>query len=179
MPSSPAFRQSCAPAAVHEIGRLLQGEIAQHIRNGVDLGRIGVVALGIAWAEAGDLGARHALTCLEVLAIRQREEVGQAALDDFQAVAGQIEVADDLRVEEADGVGCDRVAKARVKLIRHGRSSDHGALLDHLHLQARGGEIAGADEAVMPCPDDHHIIAFGHSILLPIHPKTKISASGG
>jgi len=51
-------------------------------------------------------------------------------------------------------------------LTSPGLASDDGALLDH--RQAGRGEIAGADEAVMPCPDDHHIIAVATSVLLPV-----------
>jgi len=51
--------------------------------------------------------------------------------------------------------------------------SDHAAALDHHHLQAMAREIAGADEAVMPRADDHHVIhsgALGHDLNLCLVP---------
>ena len=64
-------------------------------------------------------------------------------------MGGEVEVADDLRVEERDGVGGDRIAEAGMKLLRRRRAADLPAALEHRDLEAGGGEIGRGNKAVM------------------------------
>ena len=69
----------------------------------------------------------------------------------------QPEVVDDLRIEQRHGVGGDGIPEAREKLLRHRRPADDMPPLQHGDLQPRLGEIGGADEPVMPTPDDDDV----------------------
>ena len=82
------------------------------------------------------------------------------ALDDAQAVVGELQIGDDLRVQQRDRVGGDRVAEARMKFLGDGRAADDAAPLQHRHLQAGHRQIGGADEAVVPAADDDGVIHF-------------------
>ena len=86
-------------------------------------------ALGVALGEARELllrvGGRRAE--LEVLSVGQRQEVGERALDDLQAVLGEPQVADHLGIEEAHRVGGGGVAEARREFLGDRRAADHGA----------------------------------------------------
>src|SRR4029077_13480942 len=74
-----------------------------------------------------------------------------------EAVARELEVADDLGIEERDRVGGDRVAKSRVKLCGDRRAADDSAPLEHDHLEPRRREIRGAYEAVVTAADDQGV----------------------
>ena len=76
----------------------------------------------------------------------------------LQPVLVEPQVGDDLRVEQADGVGGDRVAEARVELLGDRRAADDAAALDHLHLQPGHAEIGGAGQPVVAGADDHDIV---------------------
>ena len=117
----------------------------------------GVERRGVARAELGHglLGAAFAGE--EIAAVGRRQEILRAALDDPQAVIGQLQIADDLRVEQADGVGRDRVAKAGVEFLRDRGAADHLAALDHLHAQSGHRQIGRAGEAVMAGSDDDDV----------------------
>ena len=55
-------------------------------------------------------------------------------------------VADHLGIEQADRVARGRIAEARMEFLGHRRPADHGARLEHRHLQPARGEIEGADQ---------------------------------
>ena len=80
-----------------------------------------------------------------------------APLDHRQALLGELQVGDHLRIEQADGIGRDRVAEAGTKLLRHGGAADHLAPFDHGHAQAFPGQIGRAGQAIMSGPDDDDV----------------------
>ncbi len=75
----------------------------------------------------------------------------------------QIEIGNDLRIEQADGVGCRGVAEARVKLFRDGSAADDGAPLQHLNFQSGPGEIGSTDEAIVTATDHDDVKELGVS----------------
>ena len=93
----------------------------------------------------------------QIAAVGRGQKILRAALDDAQAVIVQFQIGDDLRVEQADGVGRDRIAEARMKFFRHRGAADHLAALDHLYAQSGHREIGRASEAVVPRADDDNI----------------------
>ena len=93
----------------------------------------------------------------QIAAVGRGQEILRAALDDAQAVIGELQIGDDLRVEQADGVGRDRIAEAGMEFLRHRGAADHLAALDHLHAQAGHREIGRAGEAVMARADDDNV----------------------
>ena len=89
--------------------------------------------------------------------VRQRQEVLRAAVDDAQPMFVQLQVADDLGLQQADGVGRGRVAEARMEFLRHASASDHAAPLQNAHAQPRHAEIGRTGEPVMTGTDDDGI----------------------
>jgi hypothetical protein len=66
-----------------------------------------VETLCISHREFGDLSFRLATADLEELSIFQWQEVGYGPLNNAQPVGSKIKVANDFRVQQRDGVGCD------------------------------------------------------------------------
>src|SRR5439155_909474 len=104
------------------------------------------------------------------VAVFERQEVGQRALDDAQAMLREAQVADHLGLQQADGVSRNRIAEPGMELRAGCRAADGGAALEHFYLEAALRQIAGAGEAVVPGTDDDCIVA------LPAH-STVCSSS--
>ena len=112
---------------------------------------------GIAPAESCHRLPGAALAGQEIAAVGRGQEILRAALDDAQAVIGELQVGDDLRIEQADRVGRHRIAETGMEFLGHRGAADHLAALDHFHAQAGHREIGRAGEAVMPRPDDDNV----------------------
>ena len=153
-----------APA---DVRRAFEHKVAQHIRHPLQHGPVRGQALGVAARESCEFRLRcfEPAADFKVGAPVQRQEVGIRPLHDPQAVVRQVQIADHLRVEQAHRVGSDRVAEARMEFLGHRRAAHHAAALEHLHLEAAPGEIAGTGKAVVACADDHGVVAGcrGHS----------------
>ena len=145
--------------AVAQIGRGLLGQAAQHVADLVKHGVIGRQRFGVAIGELGEfgLGALQPAAQLQVAGLVDRQEVGDRPLDNAQAVAVQAHVGDHLRIEQADRVAGHRVAKAGMEFLGHRRAADHRPGLADRHLQARPGQIPGADQAVVATADDDRV----------------------
>ena len=122
------------------------------------------IAAGVALAELCDRGLGAAFAGQQIAAVGGGQEILRAALDDAQAVIGELQIGDDLRIEQADGVGRDRIAEAGMEFLGHGGAADHLAALDHFHAQAGHREIGRAGEAVMARADDDNV-GFVHGPL--------------
>jgi hypothetical protein len=72
----------------------------------------------------------------EIAAVGGGQKILRRAFDDPQAVVAQPEIGRDLRVQQADGVGCDRIAEPGMEFLGHRGAADHLAAVDHLHAQA-------------------------------------------
>src|SRR5207253_6184309 len=55
----------------------------------------------------------------------------------------------------------DRVAKARIELLGHGSSTDHGTPLEHGDFETRRRQIRGTHEPVVSASNDERIAALG------------------
>ena len=84
---------------------------------------------------------------------------------DVEAVLRQVEVADDLRPEQADDVARDREAEARDDLLGDRRAAEHVAPLEDERLEAGPRQVGGGDEPVVPSADDHRVVALRHASL--------------
>ena len=140
-----------------EVRRRAQHELPQHVGDGFQFAREGVDAAGVAFAQPCDGLLRAAFAGEQIAAVGRGQKILRAAFDDAQAVIGEPQIGDDLRVEQADGVGRDRIAEPGMKFLGHRRAADHLAALDHFHAQARHREIGRAGEAVMPRADDDDV----------------------
>ena len=152
-------RKRITPAAAG-IGRRLQHHCAQHVGQALDHRREGGQACGIARREARDfaLRARDIGADAQVRTLAQRQEVGDRPRQYPQAVLGEPQVAQHLGLQQAHGVGSDRVAESGMKLRRHRRAAQDRPALEHQRLQAGACQIAGCDQAVMAATHDDHVI---------------------
>jgi hypothetical protein len=98
-----------------------------------------------------------AATGLQVTAILGRQEVGDQALNNAEAVFRKLEIADYLWIEEGYGVCGDRVAESGMEFLRDCGTAYDAASFQDRHLESARSKIGGADEAVMPATDDQRI----------------------
>ena len=158
-----AFTNRAGAEAIDKVGRRPQHELAEHVGDGFELRREAVVAIGIAGVELFDGGPRAAFAREQIAAIRRWQEILRAPLDDPQPVIVQAQVGDDLRIEQADGIGGDRIAEAGVEFLGHRRAADHAAPLDHADPQAVHRQIGGAGQAVVARANDDNVgSGFAH-----------------
>ena len=128
-----------------------------------------LVGLGIAQAPAAELADRPAVVVdpPEVVVHPPPSERGQGAVErqDVEAVLRQLELADDLRAEQADDVAGDAEPEAREDLLGDRRAAEDVALLEDDRPQAGAGEVGGADEAVVATADDDRVVASRPRVL--------------
>src|SRR5206468_12304768 len=112
--------------------------------------------LGVARRVFRDFGLRRreSTADLEIALAWERQKIRKRPGDDRQAVVRETEVANDLRIEQADRVARGRVAKSGMEFFGNRRAADDATALDNAHRRARVGEISGADEAVVTAADD-------------------------
>ncbi len=176
------FGQSLQPGPVGDVRRSFEHEIAQHIGDPIEPGTIRREALGIARRELRHFLLGSSRADFQKLAGVQRQEIRQSPLDHAQTVARQVEVADDFRVEQRDGIGGHRIAEAGVELLGHGGAADDRSPLEHRDFEARRREIGGAHQAVVAAADDHRIARRGLSrsgreILHALRTSTLVSSN--
>ena len=138
----------------------MQHHIAQHVREGADALVVCIEGLSIAGRELRDFFLRTPCPHLQIVAIIERQEVRQLAVNDLQAVTMEFQVGDDFGIEQADGVTRDRVPEAGMKLLRHGGATGHVPSLEDGDLQAGAREVKGADQTVV-ARANHDDIAAG------------------
>jgi hypothetical protein len=111
----------------------------------------------VAFAELCQGLPGAALAGQQIAAIGGGQEVLGAAFDNFQAVLAEPQIGNDLRIEQADGIGRDRIAEAGMEFLSDRGAAHHLAAIHHLHAQARHREIGRAGEAVMSGADDDNV----------------------
>ena len=90
--------------SLDDIRRCAQHELPQHVGDGLQLAREGINSGRIALAEFCHRLPGAAFAGQEIAAVGRGQEVLRAALDDAQAMFGKLQVGNDLRVQQADGV---------------------------------------------------------------------------
>ena len=128
----------------------------RHVHHGL---RVLVVGLGVGGGVPVDLPPRPRVVAHppEVVPVRHGRE-GAVEGKDLQAVAGEVQLADDLRPEERDHVGADGELEAGEDLLRDRGSPEHVPALEDEHLLARPGQVGGAHQAVVPAADDDRVV---------------------
>ena len=148
------------PASGRDIGRRLVRERAQDVGQAREPRLVGVETLGVGRREFRHLGLGVSRRRLQIAPVGQGEEVGERAIDDPEAKAPKIEVADDGRVEQRDRIGGDRIAETRMKFLGRRRAADDRAALQHEDLQPGRGEIGCGDQGIMAA-SDHRDVRHG------------------
>jgi hypothetical protein len=116
--------------------------------------------------EARELGLRllHVIAEEDVVIIPQGTEQ-VIRRQHREPVRGQLQVADDARVQEAHDVGEARGTEARHELLRHRRAAEDLAPLEHQHPKARLCKICPAHQSVVAGPDHDDIVCIRHGVL--------------
>ena len=141
----------------------------------------GVVAVDVAPAVPGDLLLVLAVVLAEeqVVAVLLRAEGGRHE-DRHEAVLRELEVVDDVRPEQAQGVRERGEPEARPQLLRDRRAAHEVAPLEDEGLQAGLGEVGAVRQAVVAAPDDDGVVGpvalRGH--LRPSFAAGRRAASG-
>ena len=94
----------------------------------------------------------------EVVTIVHGCEV-RAHVERHEAEAHEIELLDDLRPQQAQGVGESREVEAWAELLGDRRTADEVALLEHEHPLTGLREVGGVSEAVVTSTDDDGVVA--------------------
>ena len=71
---------------------------------------------------------------------------------------GQLEVVDDVRPQQAQGVRERREPEARAELLGDGRAADEVAPLEDQRLEPGLREVGAVDEAVVAAADDDGVV---------------------
>ena len=132
-------RPQVARARAQQVGRRHRQRRLDDRRHALEHRLVLRVALGVAFAELRDLSAGQ----LGVRAHHQRAAVGErrerrrVPRQDLEAVRGQLQVADDLRAEQAVDVGGGGDLEAGEGLLGDARAADDVAPLEDQHALAR------------------------------------------
>ena len=94
----------------------------------------------------------------QVVAVRHRRERA-VERKHLEAVAGEIEVADDLGSQQRNDVRTYRDAEAGKHLFGHRRPAKDVAPLEHEHTPPRTRQIGRVDEPVVPATDNDDVVA--------------------
>ena len=154
-------RGDIVPRAGPQRRRRAPQHLAQHGRDAIEHRVVRGQRIGVARRELRDLGLRRRESAadLEIPAVRQRQEVGERPLaHDAGRVRARSQVADDLRVEQADRVARGGVAEPRMEFLGDRRAAEHAAALGDAHRHSGRREIRGAGEAVVAAADDDGVV---------------------
>ena len=114
-----------------------------------------VVGFGVKLRVARDLamGLAVVVHAPQVIAVRHGRERA-VERQDFQAVAGKIEVANDLRPQQRDDVGADRELESGEDFFGDRRAAEHVPALEHQNFFPGARQIGGVGQAVVASADD-------------------------
>ncbi len=93
----------------------------------------------------------------ERAAVREGSERGRVARKELVAVPSELQVAHDLRAEEAHHVRGGGDPEARPRLLGDGGAADPVARLEHQHLLPRPREVRGSHQTVVAPADDDDV----------------------
>ena len=156
--------QSLRDVAQNEIGRRGERKAAEDFGQAADLRLIGGIARRILGAEFRDFTSGAAFPGEQIATIRKRQKILRAAFDEAQSVLAQFQVVDDLGLQQADGVGGDRVAESGMEFLRHAGAANDVTPLKDADVQSGHPQIGRAGEAVMAAANDDRV-EIGHCLL--------------
>ena len=118
------------------------------------------IVLGVAHVEFCDLVGvgSDAPPEHQVPPVQERRKGCRIALDGFEAVIVQSQIANDFRTEEAVDVGCRRDFEARKDFLGYACAADDVTPLENQDLPLRARVIARGDQAVVPADVDDRIV---------------------
>src|SRR5262249_4142509 len=153
----PKARKRCSPP---QVWRRLQHERAQQIGSRVELTGEGRILFGIATAEFRNVAFRAALSGKEVPAIQSWKEVLCPTHDNPQSVLQEAKIGDDLRVQQAHGIGGDGISETRMKLFRDRGATHEWSPFEDLDFQPCHAEVGCAGQPIVTCADDDDVVCL-------------------
>src|SRR4051812_43118683 len=93
----------------------------------------------------------------KVVAVRKRAE-RTFEWKDVQAMTWELEVADDLRTQQAHDVREHREPESRKHFVSQGSAAHTRAALEHEHAPAGSRQIRRADETIVAAADDNRVV---------------------
>ena len=129
-----------------------------------------VVSLGVNFRVPRDLAMRLAVIVdpPQIVAAGHGSE-SAVERQDFQAMAGQIEVANDLRAQQRDYVGAHRELESGKDFFGDGGAAEHVTTLQHQNFLTGAGQVGGRGEAVVASSDDDCVV-FRVAVGQPFQP---------
>ncbi len=118
-----------------------------------------VVGFGVNFRVPRDLAMRFAVIVHPpqiVAAGHGRERAVER--QDFQAMAGKVEIANDFRTQQRDHVGAHRELEAGKDFFRDSRAAEHVSALQHQNFLPGSRQIGGGGEAVVASSDDDCVV---------------------
>lgn len=148
-----------APRQIGNRGRLLQQDGVEDLRGAVEELQELRIHLGVVRREPADALHRQlgAGAEEEMLAIQERHEHLRVFDIGVEAVFVQLQIADDLRAQQADDIGAGRHDEAGEWLFQRAGAADPVALLQHEHALARPRQIARRHQSIVARADDDRI----------------------
>jgi hypothetical protein len=101
---------------------------------------------------------------------------GTVEREDFEAVAREIEFANDFGAEEGDYVGAFGEEEAGNDFFRDGGAAENVAAFEDENLFAGFGKIRGVDKAIVAAADDDCVVMLRHAVRLHTNSRMKDSA---
>jgi len=101
---------------------------------------------------------------------------GERAVEwkDFEAMAGEIEFANDFGTEEGDYIRAFGEQKAGDDFFGDGGAAENVAAFEDENFLAGFGEIGSVDQAVVAAADDDCVVMLRHAVKLHTNPHRKI-----
>ena len=154
----------------------------RHVQNRLDEPRhldhrpaVLVVRFGVEPRVARDLpaGPSVIVDTPQVVAVEHRRERA-VERQNLEAVARQIQFADDLRAKQRHDVRTDREPEAGKHLFGDGGAAEDVPALDHQHLAPGSRQVRGGRQPVVPAADDDRVIS--HAALRPANIYRRVTA---
>jgi len=94
------------------------------------------------------------------------EHGGEGAVEreNFEAVAGEIEFANDFGAEERDYVRAFGEKEAGDDFFGNGGAAEDAAAFEDDHFFTGFGQVGGVDEAIVTASDDNDIVELRHAL---------------
>jgi hypothetical protein len=144
------------------VGRRVVEERLDRLHDPVEVVVVALVGVGVVPRVAPDL--LHVLGAVvaeqQVVAVASGVE-RRGHHQRHEAVLHQVELVDDLRAEQAQRVGERGEREAGHQLLGDRRAADQVPPLEHQGAQARLGEVAGIDQAVVTAAHDDGVVRRG------------------
>ncbi len=107
------FRHRDTPTAFDDVRRRFEDDIAQQIGDDIQMLPIGIERLRIFARELRDFCLRAAGADRQIASVIGEQKFEQLALDDLESVLGELQIANDLRIEVARPCTTQRSCESR------------------------------------------------------------------